>query len=166
VGRLLTILCCFFFYVNTAIASEQQTAAKIVVYKAERKMELLDKTSNILKTYKIALGANPKGHKTQEGDEKTPEGLYKISGRNSNSSFHLSLKISYPNEQDIAQATKRGVSAGGDIMIHGLRNGIGWLGSAHRLYDKWTNGCIAVTNKEIEEIWNLVLDGTPVEIRP
>lgn len=162
----IIILFLIFFCANSVIASEQQKAAKIIVYKANRKMELLDNNSKILKTYKIALGANPKGHKAEEGDKKTPEGLYKISEKNSNSSFHLSLRISYPNEQDIAKASRQGVSAGGNIMIHGLRNGMGWLGSIHLLYDTWTNGCIAVTNREIEEIWDLVKEGTPIYIRP
>lgn len=159
---IVLLLCCS----NAVSAAEQLQVAKIIVYKADRKMELLDKKSTILKRYSIALGAHPTGHKTQEGDEKTPEGLYKISGKNPNSRFHLSLKISYPNTQDIAQAAAWGVSPGGDIMIHGLRNGIGWLGSLHRLNDTWTNGCIAVTNEEIEEIWDGVAEGTPIEIRP
>ena len=139
---------------------------KILVYKSKRRMELLDRNADVLKTYKIALGARPKGHKTQEGDEKTPEGKYAIISRNPNSSFHKSLKISYPNKMDIDQAKKRGVSPGGMIMIHGLPNGLGWLGSLHRMYDTWTDGCIAVTNGEIEEIWNLAMDGTLIEIRP
>ena len=151
--------------VQTAIAADQPKASKIIVYKGEYRMELLDKRANVLKTYDITLGGNPQGHKIQEGDERTPEGLYKISGRNPNSNFHLSLRVSYPNEQDIAQAKKRGVSPGGDIMIHGVGDGFGWMGSLHRVLN-WTDGCIAVTNYEIEEIWNLVRDGTPIEIRP
>lgn len=141
-------------------------AAKIVVYKAERKMALLDEAGKEIRHYRIALGARPEGHKTEEGDERTPEGAYRITAHNPRSSFHRSLRISYPNEKDIAQAKKRGVSPGGDIMIHGLRNGLGWLGTLHLRHDTWTDGCIAVTNDEIEEIAALVPDGTPIEIRP
>ena len=158
---LLALVVC----IQTAIAADQPKASKIIVYKAAYRMELLDKRANVLKTYDITLGENPQGHKIQEGDERTPEGLYKISGRNPNSNFHLSLRVSYPNEQDIAQARKRGVSPGGDIMIHGVGDGFGWMGSLHRVLN-WTDGCIAVTNYEIEEIWNMVRDGTPIEIRP
>jgi len=158
---ILALVAC----IQTAIAVEQPRASKIIVHKSDYRMELLDKNANVLRTYNIALGSSPTGHKTQEGDERTPEGLYRISGRNPHSSFHLSLRVSYPNEQDIAQARKRGVSPGGDIMIHGVGDGFGWIGSLHRVLN-WTNGCIAVTNYEIEEIWGMVRDGTPIEIRP
>ena len=119
----------------------------------------------VLKTYKVALGGKPEGPKTQQGDHKTPEGVYKINARNSKSLYHLSLHISYPNEQDRAQARKRGVKPGGDIMIHGLPDDYAYLGALHRQHD-WTEGCIAVTNAEIEEIWKLVPVGTPIEIKP
>jgi|GEM_PF-1691469 len=148
-----------------ALLYAKDTVHKIVVYKSARKMELWDKDSKLIRSYKIALGGNPIGHKNQAGDKKTPEGNYKIAGRNANSRFHKSLRISYPNADDIAQATKRGVSPGGDVMIHGLPKGIGWIRSLQRLYG-WTAGCIAVTNDEIDEIWDLVPDGTPIEIRP
>jgi len=148
------------------MAAEPQQVAKIIVYKEARKMELLDGNDKIMRRYNIALGANPQGHKTEEGDEKTPEGIYEISGRNPNSRYHLSLRISYPNAQDIAGAARLGVSPGGDIMIHGLPNDAGWWGFFYRFNNRWTNGCIAVTNQEIKEIWNLVADGTPIDIRP
>lgn len=162
----LIILLFAFLFASPVLAENDQTAAKIIVYKTSHVMELIDKNDHLLKRYKIALGAQPKGHKTQEGDEKTPEGLYQISGRNPNSRYHLSLRISYPNRLDVSQAEKRGVSPGGDIMIHGLPNGTGWLGAKHLLHDTWTDGCIAVTNEEIEEIWNMVPDKTPIEILP
>ncbi|MEI7669787.1 MAG: L,D-transpeptidase family protein [Pseudomonadota bacterium] len=149
-----------------ATSNAEEIATKIVVYKSEHKMELLDKNKKLLKTYKISLGGNPKGAKTQQGDQKTPEGIYSISGRNENSHFYKSLRISYPNEYDIEQARERGVSPGGDVMIHGLPKGIGWVGSMHRLYDTWTAGCIAVTNDEIDEIWKLVTSGTIIAIKP
>lgn len=139
-------------------------ADRIVVHKAEREL-LLVAGGETLKRYHIALGGHPRGHKTQEGDRRTPEGVYRIAGRNPRSAYHLSLRISYPNEDDRIQTVHRGVSPGGDIMIHGLPNGFGWIGRLHRWVD-WTAGCIAVTDSEIEEIWRSVPDGTPVEIKP
>jgi len=119
----------------------------------------------VIKSYRIALGGTPVGRKEQQGDHKTPEGLYTIVGRNPSSQYHRALRVSYPNAEDRARAAKRGVPPGGDIMIHGLPNGYGWVGRGHLAKD-WTDGCIAVTDQEIEEIWTLVADGTPVEIRP
>jgi murein L,D-transpeptidase YafK len=110
------------------------------------------------------LGGHPVGNKIQEGDERTPEGNYLIDWRNQKSIAHLSLHISYPNQADISQAKALGVSPGGNIMIHGILNGWGWLGRLHSYWD-WTNGCIAVTNAEMREIWSLVPDGTPITIR-
>jgi murein L,D-transpeptidase YafK len=119
----------------------------------------------VLKIYKIALGGNPKGPKERQGDNKTPEGTYVIDSRNRDSAYHLSLHISYPSEKDRKRARELGVSPGGDIMIHGLKNGFSWMGVLHRESD-WTKGCIAVTDEEIEEIAALVPNGTAVEIRP
>lgn len=96
---------------------------------------------------------------------KTPEGVYQIDHRNPQSNFHLGLHVSYPSEQDNARAKERGVSAGCDIMIHGLPNGHGWIGAFHRRKD-WTAGCIALANEEIAELWRVTPDGTPIEIRP
>ena len=96
---------------------------------------------------------------------KTPEGIYKIDGRNPQSNFHLALHISYPSDEDDKRAAARGVSAGLDIMIHGIQNGRGWIGAFHRWND-WTAGCIAVTDEEIEELWRVTPDGTTIEIRP
>jgi murein L,D-transpeptidase YafK len=119
----------------------------------------------LVREYKVALGGNPVGHKQQQGDRKTPEGVYTISGRNEHSQFHLSLRVSYPNAEDRKRARSRNADPGGDIMIHGLAPSFAHLGDLHRQYD-WTDGCIAVTNPEIEEIWKLVRVGTRVEIRP
>jgi murein L,D-transpeptidase YafK len=127
-------------------------------------MVLLAK-GKVLRTYRIALGGAPVGPKEQQGDRKTPEGKYVISGRNLHSQFHRSLRISYPNAADRARARRLGVSPGGDIFIHGLPNGMGPIGAAHTARD-WTDGCIAVTDEEIEEIWKLVANGTPIEIKP
>ena len=139
-------------------------ANKVLVLKSERKLMLLDH-ERVLKTYRISLGGDPVGPKTRQGDHRTPEGLYVIDRRNARSQFHRALHISYPNAQDRARARRLGVSPGGDIYVHGLPNGQGWIGAAHTLHD-WTDGCIAVTNEEIEEIWRAVPDGTPIEIRP
>jgi murein L,D-transpeptidase YafK len=140
------------------------TADLIVVRKAKRELVLL-REGKALRRYLVALGRTPAGAKRRQGDGKTPEGEYTITGRNKHSSYHRSLRISYPNEEDKARARRAGVSAGGDIMIHGLPNGMGRIGAAHRQAD-WTEGCIAVTNDEIEEIWKLVPDGTPIRIEP
>jgi len=139
-------------------------ADRVVVLKKERTLELLNQ-GKVIKTYKVALGGDPLGAKTQHGDHKTPEGVYILDWRNVHSQFHKSLHISYPNAQNRAAAKARGISPGGDVFLHGLPNGYGWVGAAHRERD-WTDGCIAVTDQEIEEIWSAVADGTPIEIRP
>jgi murein L,D-transpeptidase YafK len=139
-------------------------ADKVLVEKSLRRMTLSQNGKSI-KTYKVALGKNPVGPKVQKGDGRTPEGIYSIDGRNTNGAFHLALHISYPNAADKARAESLGVPPGGDIMIHGIKNGLGWLGSLHRLSD-WTQGCIAVTNTEVEEIWKMVPNGTVIEIVP
>lgn len=137
---------------------------RIVIEKSSRTMTLYRGTE-ALKSYRIALGGNPVGHKEFEGDQKTPEGIYSVSGRNPNSSYHLSLRLSYPNAADTLHAQSLGKSPGGDIMIHGLPNGHESAGENHSLID-WTAGCVAVNNAEIEELWRSVPDGTAVEIRP
>jgi murein L,D-transpeptidase YafK len=140
------------------------TIDRLVVLKSERKL-LAYSNGRLIKTYCIALGKNPLGHKEFEGDMKTPEGIYTISGRNPNSDYYKNLGISYPNKNDCAHAEKLGKSPGGLIKIHGLPNRFPDLGSLHYLTD-WTHGCIAVTNEEIDELYNRVPDGTTIEIRP
>jgi murein L,D-transpeptidase YafK len=142
----------------------EERVDKILVEKAARRMTLL-KHGQPLRAYDVALGSTPLGHKQQEGDGRTPEGHYLLDFKNARSRFHLSVRISYPSAEDREAARRRGVPAGGDIMIHGLPRGLGWLGSLHRMRD-WTDGCVAVTNQEMEEIWALVATGTMVEIRP
>ncbi|HET6840168.1 MAG TPA: L,D-transpeptidase family protein [Candidatus Angelobacter sp.] len=137
----------------------------IVVLKSARIMRLYSPDNKIVKEYRVALGRNPAGAKQRQGDSKTPEGSYVIDRKNQHSRFHLSLRVSYPNAQDRQRAQREGVDPGGDIMIHGLMPVFAWLGSLHRQHD-WTDGCIAVTNAEIEEIWSLVPVGTKIEIRP
>ncbi len=118
-----------------------------------------------VKKYRVSLGKNPIGHKNFEGDMKTPEGSYIINDKNPNSGYHRNLGISYPNEKDKEFAKSLGKSPGGDIKIHGLRNGTGFLGKFQR-YKDWTLGCIAVTNAEIEELFDRVEIGTPIQINP
>lgn len=140
------------------------TADRVVVEKSARRLTLHQK-GRILKRYSIALGRTPIGPKEYEGDQRTPEGIYKIDFHKPNSDYHLALHISYPEQHDLERAAAQGLSAGSDIMIHGLPNGHGWVGRFHRRTD-WTAGCIAVTNFEIEEIYRAVSDGTPVDLRP
>jgi tetratricopeptide (TPR) repeat protein len=143
---------------------QQGPADKILIEKKDRRLTLFSK-GNVINTYKVALGGNPDGPKEMQGDNKTPEGTYIIDSRNKDSRYHMSLHISYPNEEDKKRAKKLGVSPGGDIMIHGIMNGYSWVGDSHTASD-WTKGCIAVTDEEIEEIDKLTPDGTVVEIRP
>lgn len=134
---------------------------RVEIHKSARKMYLLH-NQTVLKTYDVGLGANPVGHKQFEGDSKTPEGLYYIDRRNPNSNYHLSLGISYPNDADRAFARSQGKSPGGDIFIHG-RDGKHTLRGRGR---DWTDGCIAVTDREMEDIYAMVRPGTPVMIYP
>jgi murein L,D-transpeptidase YafK len=142
----------------------EKPADKILIEKKERRLTLL-RNNVVIKTYRISLGNQTIGPKACQGDGRTPEGLYIIDGRNQNSHYHRSLHISYPNEKDRAVAQKLKCNPGGDIFIHGLPNGYGWLGKTHLVRD-WTLGCIAVTDQEIEEIWLLVPNKTVMEIRP
>jgi murein L,D-transpeptidase YafK len=139
-------------------------ADRVLVVKHERTLQLLNQ-GKVIKTYKVALGADPMGAKSRQGDHKTPEGIYVLDSRNAHSQFYKSLHISYPSALDRAAARAKGVSPGGDVFVHGLPNGYGWIGAGHRAKD-WTDGCVAVTDQEIDEIWRAVADGTPIEIRP
>jgi murein L,D-transpeptidase YafK len=139
-------------------------ADRVIVMKKERTLTLMSQ-GKVLKTYKVALGGDPVGAKTRQGDHKTPEGVYQLDRRNAQSQFYKSIHISYPDAKDTTRAKKLGVSPGGDVYVHGLPNGYKWLGAGHRLKD-WTDGCVAVTDEEIDEIWRVVPDGTVIEIRP
>lgn len=139
-------------------------ADKVVVLKSLRKL-LLFRDGRVLHSYRVALGRDPSGPKVAEGDGRTPEGLYRLDWRNPDSRFYRSIHVSYPNRQDLERAQKLGVSPGSDIMIHGLPNGKEAIGSDHTNWD-WTEGCIAVTNEEMDEIWSVVENGTVIEIRP
>jgi len=135
----------------------------VLVEKTQHRLTLFAK-HHPLKTYRVALGSGGLDAKAREGDRRAPEGRYKIDGRLMQSQYYRTLHISYPSPADRRFAAARHVRPGGAIMIHGLPNGMAWLGVNHRLYD-WTNGCIAVSDEEIEEIWRLVPDGTAIEIR-
>jgi murein L,D-transpeptidase YafK len=158
-GALLLLLLSF-----PLNAQSQTKIDRIVIEKSQHTMELMD-GARVVKSYKVALGGNPKGAKDRQGDHKTPEGLYSVDSKNPNSRFHKALHISYPSPADREHAKKLGVSPGGDVEIHGLASKWGWIGVGHRMKD-WTDGCIAVTNEEIDEIYSLIKVGTPVEIRP
>lgn len=139
-------------------------ADEIVVYKSRRTMYLLKK-GRILRKYRIALGKNPVGHKLEWGDNRTPEGKYRIDLKNPKSAYYLSIRISYPDATDADVAASLDVNPGDWIMIHGLPNGRNAAQVSHPQKD-WTNGCIAVTNQEMDEIWRMVNVGTPISIWP
>lgn len=144
------------------MATPADQADEVLIVKSKRVLHLL-RDGRTIKRYPISLGGAPRGHKVREGDQRTPEGRYEIDWRNPNSVAHLSLHISYPDKRDIAAAKAENVDPGGNIMIHGLLNGWGFLGKLHLLRD-WTQGCIAVTDAEMREIWAMVPNGTPVTI--
>jgi murein L,D-transpeptidase YafK len=163
--KISTLFAVAFLLLPALVFADQKgTADKILIEKNARRLTVL-LSGKPLKTYRIALGQNPKGPKEREGDNKTPEGTYIIDSRNSHSRFHRSLHLSYPNEKDRRRAKGLGVSPGGNITIHGMENGIERPDSGHQ-WSESTKGCIAVTNREIEEIWQLVPNGSIVEIRP
>lgn len=137
---------------------------KVLVEKSKRKMYLMS-GQNVIKSYNISLGKKPSGQKLMEGDKKTPEGLYWIDWRKSSSKYNLAMHISYPNAKDIANAKKLGVKPGGMIMIHGTPIDQDYPEWYFRGLN-WTNGCIAMMNWDMKEVWNLVKDGTLIEIRP
>lgn len=157
--RLAFLFCLMMF--SFPASGADVLADYILVEKAKRKLTLYHHDIP-LKTYNIALGKHPVGPKRREGDFKTPEGFYRIIEHKADSKYHLALKISYPDDLDIERAKKARVDPGGRIMIHGRPDDYG----LRRRKKDWTFGCISVSNGEIEEIWQLVPDGTPIEIRP
>lgn len=136
----------------------------VVVEKAKRQL-LLYSDGQVLKRYRVSLGRVPVGAKEREGDRKTPEGQYLVDFRKTDSAYFRALHISYPSAADAEAARNKGVRPGGAIMIHGIRNGLGWVGRLHRFVD-WTAGCVAVTNQEMAELWRTIPDGTPIELKP
>ena len=140
------------------------TADSALVVKSESRLYLI-KNNTVLKEYKAAFGANPKGHKQQEGDERTPEGKYVLDYKKEDSAFYKAIHNSYPNEDDKKRAQEAGVNPGELIMIHGQKNGFGWLSWITQCFN-WTDGCIAVSNSAMDEIWESVEVGTTIEIKP
>lgn len=138
------------------------SADSVVLNKKARKLYLL-KSGKIYRTYNVRLGGQPIGHKQQEGDERTPEGQYVLDARIENSKYHKSIHLSYPNTEDQKLAQKTGLNPGGEVMLHGQPNGFGWAWRLLALWD-WTDGCIAVNNQDMDELWNLIENGTSIEI--
>lgn len=164
---VVALMICTSGFLTRAVADsmeERWDADRILVLKGERKLHLL-RNGIVLRSYDISLGGNPLGTKQQEGDLRTPEGDYVIDWRNPNSDYYLSMHISYPGPQDIGRANRSGVSPGSMIMIHGLPND---SEPTRRDYldDDWTDGCIAVSNQAMIDIWLSVADHTPITIRP
>lgn len=162
--------CCLvsgYSYANSSLVTTTKinlNIDKVLVEKSKRKLYLMSGT-NIVKSYRISLGKKPKGHKQMEGDKRTPEGLYWIDWRKRSDKYNLSMHISYPNSRDLANAKKQGVRAGGMIMIHGTPIDDEYPEWYFRGLN-WTDGCIAMMNWDMQEMWSLVKDGTLIEIRP
>jgi len=160
IRRFFSVFLLFFY--SQVLA--QPAVDQLRVLKAERKLQVLSQ-GKVLREFSIALGGEPKGRKTREGDGKTPEGRYSIGYRNERSGFYKALHITYPNATDITRAKALGVSPGGQIMIHGQKNRLGWLAFISQRFD-WTSGCIALNNSDMDILWNLTPVGTPIEILP
>ena len=152
-------------YMPATAKAEKSQVTHVVVEKAARKLFLMN-GSIALREYRIALGKNPVGQKQQEGDSRTPEGNYVLDWRNPASRFFRSLHVSYPSPEQADRAKRSGINPGGEIMIHGQPSS--WIERIHLGFDRsdWTEGCIAVENQDILEIWSMVADGTPITIRP
>ncbi len=150
--------------VARAAIGPRAAADRVIVTKNERRLYLM-REGEILRSYRVALGRVPKGTKIYQGDGRTPEGVYTLAEFNAGSRFYRSIRVSYPNEQDRARARALGQTVGGDVMLHGLPPERRAYGPEHWRFN-WTNGCIAVTDEEIDEIWQRVEVGTPIEIRP
>lgn len=149
---------------TAAMASNLEMADRVVVHKAERKLMLM-RGDRVLKAFNVALGLSPKGPKQHEGDFRTPEGNYLLSSRNPNSDFFLAIQVSYPGPDDLRRAAEAGVAPGGKIMIHGQPNRPNRTPEYYRTRD-WTNGCIAVSNEDMVDIWLMTPDNTPIQILP
>ena len=144
--------------------SYAELADMVTISKSE-KLLYLQNEGKVFASYPVSLGSNPVGHKEKEGDNRTPEGIYTIDARMESSSYFKSLHISYPNSTDIKQAKAKGFAPGGNIMIHGQKNGFGWAAFIVQ-YFNWTRGCIALTNDNMEKVWQSVQVGTKIEIKP
>jgi murein L,D-transpeptidase YafK len=170
-NRLIKSICCRLALallatapMSVAIAAEFPRADKVVIEKAARKLHLLQ-NGRAIRTFRIALGLRPVGDKEKEGDFKTPEGTYYLDSRNKDSDYFLAIRVSYPDERDRREASRKGVDPGGAIMIHGQPNEPTRSEAYYRTQD-WTNGCIAVSNSDMIDIWLMTDENTPIEIRP
>ena len=152
------------FLLFSGMAYSERTADFVLVVKSESRLYLMQAGEEFA-SFKVVFGADPKGHKQQQGDERTPEGVYTLDYKNPNSSFYKSIHVSYPNARDRQSARNRGVDPGGAIMIHGQRNGYEMLSPIAQFFN-WTDGCIALTNSDMDFVWKSVKTGTPIEIRP
>lgn len=150
--------------IQTTTVLSQQKADAVLVIKSEGRLYLMHKGEPFA-SFSVTFGAEPAGHKQMQGDERTPEGHYELDYKNPNSKFYKSIHISYPNEADMANARRLGVDPGGEIMIHGQTNGWGWAAPFMQLFS-WTDGCIALNNKDMDRVWDAIAPGTPIEIRP
>ena len=159
---ILAMAVSILLFANLAGASEK--ADRVLVEKSDRLL-LLYKQSTLIGSYHIALGGHPLGHKQRKGDERTPEGSYLLGAKNPASSFYKSIHISYPNAYDMTLAQDRGVATGGEVMIHGQRNAFQYLSPITQRLN-WTNGSIALSNRDMEAVWSAVDPGTPIEIKP
>jgi len=156
---------CFCALLSVSVGfADQGLADQVVVKKAERKLFLMN-GDEILREFDIALGLVPEGHKVQEGDFRTPEGEYQLTRRRINSDFFMAIQVSYPDRQDLARARAKGLRAGNNIMIHGQPTVPKRLPAYYEKYD-WTDGCIAVSNSAMVDIWQLTTENTPITILP
>ncbi len=162
IGLLIAVQ--FYYFLPEKKIAADAVIDRIMVFKSDKRMEVCS-GDQLLKTYSISIGKNSKGDKEYEGDKRTPEGTYIINDKNPNSGYHKNLGISYPNESDKKEAKQNGVSPGGEIKIHGIRDGLGFIGKFHRFMN-WTAGCIALTNDEVDELYQHVPLGTPITISP
>jgi len=160
---ILLIISCLLLWSATSALSVQKADAVLVI-KSERRLFLMN-NGKPFASFRATFGMNPKGHKQQLGDERTPEGHYVLDYKNRNSKFYKSIHISYPNAKDRESARKRGVNPGGEIMIHGQTNGWGWAFFVVQWFP-WTDGCVALSNRDMDRVWEAVDPGTPIEIRP
>ncbi len=163
-GDIMAKVLFLLFLFAPCLCLADQKADFVLVKKAEYRLFLM-KEGEVLEELQVVFGENPEGHKKKQGDKRTPEGAYILDFKLEDSAFYKAIRISYPNEKDVANAEAMGVNPGGRIMIHGQRNGYGHLGYIMQQYN-WTSGCIAVSNKDMDIIWNAVDEGTPIAILP
>lgn len=160
---ILLLSAAYYFYPEKSLPGGIKIE-RILVEKSKREMHVYSKGKKI-KTYKIAIGKQPEGKKRFQGDRKTPEGKYRIFNKNPYSGWYLNLGVSYPDDEDRAYAAKHSRNPGGDIKIHGIKENYGWIDKFHRFFN-WTDGCIAVTNREMKELYDSVIIGSEIEIVP